>query len=86
MKKKTHSLITVRIYHWPSGTFLLFLSIVRPSCGFWGILNRMEHLYVSFVHIIYTGQRCHSFYDCVTFFIVYPRMDGAPLTLRFTGL
>lgn len=50
------------------------------------ILNGKEHIYVPFVHIIYTGQWCHSFYDCVTFFIVYPKTDSVPLTPRFTGL
>lgn len=41
------------------------------KADFWfGILNGMEHLYVPFVHIIYTGQWCHSFYDCVTFFFL----------------
>lgn len=52
------------------------LSHLSPSCGF-RILNGKEHIYVPFVHIIYTGQWCHSFYDCVTFFIVYPKTDGA---------
>lgn len=62
----------------------LFLNI-RPSCGF-RFVNGMEHLYAPFVRITYTGQRCRSFYGCVTIFIVYPKTDGVPLTQRFTGL
>jgi hypothetical protein len=41
----------------------------------------MEHLYVPFVQIKYIlGTGAIPFDECVTFFIVYPKTDGVPLT------
>lgn len=62
-----------------SRAFHRTLANLRPSCGV-GFGTGWNIFYVPFVHIIYTGHWCHSFYDCVTFFIVYPKTDGVPVT------